>query len=154
MPHRKLIPDVIRKQELIFLSASAPVRDAVRVMVERNVAAVLVVDGGRLRGILTERDVTRRIVAANRDPDATTLAEVMTADPDTLPPNAFAEEALRLMEDNHIRHLPVVDDEGAVWGIVSIRDLFAVVHEMLQEEIHDREDFIYGSGGYSVGPAS
>jgi CBS domain-containing protein len=150
MARRKLIPDVIKKQELVFLSPSVPVREAVRVMVERQVAAVLVVEASRLVGIFTERDVTQRIVALNRDPDRTLLSEVMSANPDILPPDAEAVEALGLMEDRHIRHLPVVDHNGTVWGIVSIRDLFGVVREALQEEIHEREEFIHGTGAYSV----
>ncbi|QCO02343.1 CBS domain-containing protein [Azospirillum argentinense] len=153
MPNRKLIPDVIKDQQLVCLPPEASVRDAAVLMAERRVAALLVTQdrpkGGRsLRGIFTERDLAARVVAAGRDPAATRLAEVMTASPDTLGPDAHAYEALDLMERHHYRHLPVTADgesDGMVMGIVSIRDLFAVVRAHLEDEIRDREAFIFGS---------
>lgn len=148
MPNRKLMPDVISNQTLTCLPADAGVREAARIMAERRIAAVLVTEGHRLVGIFTERDLTTRVVAAGRDPDATRLSEVMTADPDTLGPDAPAAEALALMERHRYRHLPVVRDDEVV-GIVSIRDLFAVVRAHLEDEIKDRDAFIFGSQ-YSV----
>lgn len=149
MPTRKLMPDVIQRQELVCLSAEATVHDAAVLMAERRIAAILVAEGRRLRGIFTERDLTVRVVAAGKDPSATRLADAMTRDPDTLGPDATAGEALELMERRRYRHLPVVDGDEVV-GIVSIRDLFAVVREHLEHEIRDREEFMFGSG-YSAG---
>ena len=148
MPNRKLIPDVIKDQQLVCLPPEASVRDAAVLMAERRVAAVLVTQDRSLKGIFTERDLASRVVATGRDPVATRLAEVMTASPDTLGPDARAYEALDLMERHHYRHLPVTADgesDGAVMGIVSIRDLFAVVRAQLEDEIRDREAFIFGS---------
>lgn len=153
MPNRKLIPDVIKDQQLVCLSPEASVQDAAVLMAERRVAAVLVtlnqLSGGQsLKGIFTERDLAARVVATGRDPVATRLAEVMTTSPDTLGPDARAYEALDLMERHHYRHLPVTADgesDGTVLGIVSIRDLFAVVRAHLEDEIRDREAFIFGS---------
>lgn len=160
MPNRKLIPDVIKDQTLTCLTAGAGVREAARIMAERRIAAVLVTDGvtegvtegRRLVGIFTERDLTTRVVAMGRDPDATRLGEVMTAAPDTLGPDATAGEALALMERHRYRHLPVVRGDEVV-GIVSIRDLFAVVRAHLEDEIKDRDAFIFGSQ-YSVEASS
>ncbi|KAA0681770.1 cyclic nucleotide-binding/CBS domain-containing protein [Roseomonas genomospecies 6] len=153
MPNRKLIPDVIKDQQLVCLPPEASVQDAAILMAERRVAAVLVTQsqlsgGHSLKGIFTERDLAARVVATGRDPVATRLAEVMTASPDTLGPDARAYEALDLMERHHYRHLPVTADgesDGTVMGIVSIRDLFAVVRAHLEDEIRDREAFIFGS---------
>lgn len=153
MPTRKLIPDVIHDQQLVCLPPDATVLSAATLMAERRIAAVLVTDGDRLRGIFTERDITARVVAAGRDPERTTLAEVMTADPDTLGPDARAIDALTLMEDRNYRHLPVAGADGRVLGIISIRDLFAVVRDHLEDEIKTREAFMFGSG-YSVGTAA
>ncbi len=150
MPKRKLMPDVVKDQELACLSPGTSVKAAAQFMADRKIAAILVTEGKTLRGIFTERDITTRIVAVGRDPGATTLAEVMTANPDTLAPDATAMEALNLMEQRRYRHLPVVTPEGEVKGIVSIRDLFAVVRWHLEEEIKDREAFMFGSG-YSAG---
>jgi len=149
MPTRKLMPDVIQRQELVCLSLDSTVRDAAVLMAERRIAAILVAEGRRLQGIFTERDLTVRVVAAGKDPTVTRLAEVMTRAPDTLGPDATAGEALELMERRRYRHLPVVDGNEVV-GIVSIRDLFAVVREHLEHEIKDREEFMFGSG-YSAG---
>ena len=144
MPTRKLIPDVITDQTLVCLPADATVRDAVLRMAQHRIAAVLVTDGTVLKGIFTERDLTVRVVAAGRDPAATPLAAVMTADPDTLGPDAPASEALDLMERHRYRHLPVVRGAEVV-GIVSIRDLYSEVRHGLEEEIKEREAFIFGS---------
>jgi CBS domain-containing protein len=149
MLSRQLVPDVLKTQTLIYLPSTATVREAVRLMVDRKVAAVLVVDSGRLLGIFTERDVTRRIVAVDRDPDQTKLADVMSSDPCVVAPDTSAIEALDLMEREHVRHLPVVESDGTVWGIVSIRDLFSVVRAALVDEINDRDEFIRGDA-YSV----
>lgn len=152
MPNRKLIPDVITSQDLVCMAPGTPVRDAVRMMAEKRIGAILVMEDGRLEGIFTERDVTVRVVAAGLDPEATPLSAVMTASPDTLEPDAKAIEALNLMEERRYRHLPVVASDGRVMGIVSIRDLFAVVRRTLEEEIRTREEFMFGSG-YSAGVA-
>lgn len=155
MPNRKLIPGVIKDQQLVTLPPDATARDAAVMMAERRVAAILVTEGRTLKGIVTERDLTVRVLAAGRDPAATRLADVMTARPDTLGPDAHALEALELMERRHYRHLPVTangPDGGEVLGILSIRDLFAVVRAHLEDEIRDREEFIFGSN-YSVGAA-
>jgi len=145
MPTRKLMPDVIKKQELSCLPATATARDAALLMAERRIAAVLVTEGRALKGIVTERDITVRVVAAGLDPQATPLSAVMTADPDTLEPSAAALAAMELMERHNYRHLPITVD-GEVVGMVSIRDLFAVVRAHLEDEIRDREAFIFGSG--------
>jgi len=138
------MPDVIKNQQLVCLSAETTVRAAAVLMAERRIAAILVTEGRRLTGIFTERDLTVRVVAAGLNPATTTLAEVMTRDPDTLGPDARAGEALDLMERHRYRHLPVVSGEEVV-GIISIRDLFAVVRAHLEDEIKDREAFMFGT---------
>lgn len=150
MPNRKLVPDVVKNQELSCLPPDATVQDAAIVMAERRIAAVLVTEGRILKGIVTERDMTARVIAAGRNPLTTRLAEVMTPDPDTLPPSATAFSAMELMDRCHYRHLPVVD-RGEVVGIVSIRDLSAVVRAHLEQEIREREAYIFGTH-YSASP--
>ena len=89
--------------------------------------------------------MTARVVAAGLDPDTTRLSAVMTADPDTLEPSATALAALELMERHHYRHLPIAVG-GEVVGMVSIRDLFAVVRTHLEDELRSREAYMFGSG--------
>jgi CBS domain-containing protein len=145
MPGRRLIPDVIREQEIYAFPPEAMVQDAVEKMAERRIGAILVMEGLDLHGIFTERDVLVRVMAARRDPDATPLREVMTADPDTLPPDARASEALELMRTRNYRHLPVLA-AGRVVGIVSIRDLYAAVQRQLEDDIRERDAYIQGAG--------
>jgi CBS domain-containing protein len=130
---RKIIPDVMRDQEPVHLAASSTVREAAKLMHLRNVGSVLVMEKGRLEGILTERDVVQRVVAAGREPDETRLEEVMTKNPDTVRPEATAMDALRLMHDGGYRHLPVVD-RGQVLGVVSRRDFLGAEKARLDEE--------------------
>jgi CBS domain-containing protein len=106
----------------------------VELMAKRRIGAVPIVDKGRLVGIFTERDVVLRIVAAGRDPNKTTLAKVMTPDPDTLEPGDSVRAALDLMQAGHFRHLPVVDG-GRLIGIVSIRDLYQSVVDQMGADI-------------------
>lgn len=86
-----------------------------------------------MTGIFTERDLINRVVACDRDPKITPLAEVMTKDPNTISPKATALEALRLMEDGGYRHLPVVAGNRLV-GIISRRDFFGSEKAQLESE--------------------
>ena len=130
---RKIIPDVIRDQKLASVGEDATVREAAELMRACDIGAVLVMEDNALRGILTVNDMTCRVIAEGRDPDATPVRAVMTPDPDTIGCEATAIEALRLMEDGGYRHLPVVDGGRAV-GLVSRRDFVGVEKARLDDE--------------------
>ena len=148
--HRRIVPHVISgRQELATASGTMTVRDACVAMAKRRIGALMVVDGGRLAGIFTERDVMTKVVAAHRDPDATTLAEVMTPNPDTIGSDDTAAEALDMMRKRGYRHLPVVDD-GRLVGMVSVRDLYATALVELEQGLQERDAFISGSAGYGL----
>ncbi len=120
---QSIIPDVVSEQILRCLGPDASALEAATSMTEHDISAIMIVaDEDRLIGIVTERDITRRIVAAGRDPGETRLAEIMTENPETVAPSGSASYALRLMQARKCRHLPVVD-EGRVVGVVSLRDL-------------------------------
>jgi CBS domain-containing protein len=143
--HRSIVPDIIAtRQTLTTFAADVTVRQAARVMAERHIGAVLVTAGGRLDGIFTERDLLNRVVALGKDPDKVTIGEVMTRNPDTVGPDATALDTLIRMQTKGYRHLPVVDD-GELVGIVSVRDLFNAVKRELEEDIQEREAFIFGT---------
>ena len=110
-------------RDLLTVDASMPLADVAAQMVERSVGAVLVLDGERLSGILTERDVLRAVARGIRD-DAV-VRDWMTSDPDTIGPDETTEHAATLMMHGGFRHLPVTDGEAVV-GILSIRDLMAL----------------------------
>ena len=112
-----------RADELITLPASASVADAVALMTEREVGAVLVMnEDGLVSGIFSERDLLSRVVAAGRDPKGTPLSLVMTRDPKFVPPGTSTEAALALMHLHRFRHLLVIDGPR-VYGLISMRDL-------------------------------
>jgi CBS domain-containing protein len=113
------------KHQVIHLASSASVREAAQLMSENHIGALLVMDEGRLAGIFTERDALNRVLAEGRDPDSTSLSEVMTRDPVTLGPHTAATLALDLMGETGFRHLPVVEDDE-VYGIISLRDFVGV----------------------------
>ncbi len=127
--------DIVRRQDPVTLPPHATVKEACRRMRERRVGAVLVTEGDRrLVGIFTGRDAVHRVLAEGKSAARTTLAEVMTRDPRTMPPHKSAIDALRLMQDARIRHLPVID-EGRVVGIVSRFDFSGLEIDRLDEEI-------------------
>lgn len=148
MPMRKVIPHVVQSQRIVQVAPEATVGDAARLMAEHGVGAVLVMEDGALVGILSERDVTSRVVGAGRNPKTTLVRDAMTRDPQTVEPNASALWALEMMREGRFRHLPIVEN-GKVLGMVSIRDLFDVVTDQLQRQLAETEMFIFGSG-YSV----
>jgi CBS domain-containing protein len=113
-------------RDLLTVEAEHPVIAVAQRMVERNVGAVLVLDDGRLVGIMTERDLMRAVARGLRDD--TVVGGCMTADPDTIAPDDTIEHAAVLMIHGGYRHLPVVDGDDVV-GVLSIRDLVQVVVE-------------------------
>ena len=142
--HRHIIPDVSSGQNVFTLLATNTAFEAAEEMAACDVAGIVVVDAdGKLRGIVTERDLTRRVMGKNLDPMNTPLAQVMTKNPDTLAPTDTALKALEMMRKRVYRHLPVVDG-GQVVGLVSIRDLYAAVTTELEEDIHETEAFVFG----------
>jgi CBS domain-containing protein len=131
---RKLVPDVVHGQRLLELPPQATVREAAQRMARRKVRSTLVMEEGKLLGIFTGTDLISRVVAVGRDPNKTLLHKVMTKNPETIPANESAVEALRRMQRGHFRHLPVVDGEKVV-GILSRRDFYGFeVDEIEREE--------------------
>ncbi len=134
----RTIRDIIRNQQPITAPATMSVREAASVMKQRRIGAMMVVDSGALVGIFTERDALNGVVAEGRDPQTTTLAEVMTAAPKAVSPDATFKSALELMHAGRFRHVPVVEN-GAPVGMISVRDamgseLESFVYEMLRQE--------------------
>jgi CBS domain-containing protein len=140
----RIIPDIVQDQDIFALAEECSVAEAARKMLDLNIAAVVVTGkGGKLSGIVTERDLTRRVLAKGLNPDKATIGDIMTRDPDTLNPGDSAVDALELMRTRHYRHLPMVDGERVV-GMVSIRDLYAAVKLKLEESIRETEAFVFG----------
>lgn len=142
---RKIVPDIIGKQVLCEFSREETVLEACKMMAERRVGAVLITKAGRLEGIFTERDAACRVLAQGRDPATTKLGDVMTKNPEVLGPDDPPETALERMRAGDFRHLPVVDGTRII-GVVSIRDLYALVQNQLEDDLRYRDAFIFGNG--------
>ena len=104
------------------VEASATLRDAARVMSESDIGDVVVTDGGKVTGIVTDRDIVVRAVAEGRDPDSTPVGDVATTGVETIEPEASVDDALSRMREKDIRRLPVAKN-GEPIGIVSLGDL-------------------------------
>jgi CBS domain-containing protein len=102
--------------------ADATLQDAAREM-KQGIGAVLVKDNGSVSGIITDRDIVVRAIAEGRDPSSTKVGDVATRDVKTLTPDSSVEDAIRIVREQNVRRIPVVDDSGQPQGIVSIGDL-------------------------------
>jgi CBS domain-containing protein len=141
----KIVPDIVREQTISRVMETMSVSEAAQLMSERSIAAVVICHpSGRLAGIMTERDITTRVVAKSLDPHTTTVGAVMTPDPDTLEADDQPAQALRMMREHNYRHLPVVDGDHNVIGMVSVRDLYAFVQSELETDLNERDKYIMG----------
>ena len=138
------VRDILAKKGslIVALPPSASVLEAARVMSERSVGAVLVIDEGRLVGIFTERDILRRVVAEGRDPAKEPLATVVTRDVLTCTPATPLDECRALMTTRRLRHLPVVGPDG-LCGVISSGDVLAFQVAEQQSEIQDLNRYVY-----------
>jgi CBS domain-containing protein len=125
------------------------VQEAVRTMTERNVGIVAVLDGDRLAGLVSERDVVRRVVAAGRDTATTVVDDVMTTKIVFGTPDEEFQDAVQLMDAANIRHLPVVEN-GALLSMISVRDLLRVELHARREEIRYLKEYMFHAPAEAV----
>ncbi len=125
---RKLLVSDIMTKKPVTLPPSASVREAAQIMRDDNIGDVLVVDGDSLVGIITDRDISVRVVAAERDPHEVTIGEVCTHSPVWIRPDIHAFEAVDKLRSHAVYRLPVLEN-GRVVGIVSIGDLVLKLEE-------------------------
>ena len=131
------------RQSVEAVAPSTSVFDAVRLMAEKNIGALLVLEGERIAGIVTERDYARKIVLLGRSSRETPVGEIMSSPVMYVRPDQSNEECMALMTDNRLRHLPVVD-QGKLVGLISIGDL---VKDIISEQkfiIEQLEHYIAG----------
>lgn len=126
------------------ISPRASIREAIARMNDRHIGSVLIMDGDRLVGIFTERDVLTRVVPNHIDADSIPVGEVMTRQPITIGPTTTVEEAMMVVSDTRRRHLPVVQ-AGRVLGVISIGDLTRFVVKDQKRTIDDLIDYVQRS---------
>ena len=129
--------------EIIAISPDAPVIDAIRLMAERRVGALVVMEGARLAGILSERDYARKIVLQGRSSKDTPVRDIMTAEVITVRPEDSSDHCMQVVTDKRIRHLPVMQG-GDVIGVLSIGDLVRAVIEEQKQELDQLQRYIAG----------
>ncbi len=123
------------------VSADATVAQAIASMIAHRVGAVAILEGGKISGIFTERDVLRKVALSGRDPDNIPVREVMTSPVETVTPRTRPGEAFAMMMGHHFRHLAVVDDKGKFLGMVSIRNLLQAQVEELKRQLNSVEQY-------------
>jgi CBS domain-containing protein len=131
-------------RDVLSIDGSATVFEAITRMVEGNVGALLVYEGDRLAGIVTERDYLRRVTLQGRDERTTPVREIATAEVVYVGPDASIDECMAVMTDRRIRHLPVLTDDREVVGIVSIGDVVKFQSREQSVQIRFLTEFISG----------
>ena len=126
------------------VAPSDTVFSALETMAEHNIGAVLVLDGDELSGILTERDYARKVKLRALGSNDTPVGQIMTTGVHTVVPSTTVAECMQLMTDERVRHLPVVDDDGRLVGLVSIGDVVKAMIAQQRDLIADLERYITG----------
>ena len=138
---RQLLQD--KGHEVFAIAPDQPVLEAIRMMAERRVGAVLVMRDDALEGIVSERDYARKVILQGRASADTPVSAIMSSPVITVGPQDSVSSCMRVMTDRRVRHLPVVED-GAVIGVLSIGDLVKAVIADQQEEIAQLQQYIAG----------
>ncbi|HNK28786.1 MAG TPA: CBS domain-containing protein, partial [Ferruginibacter sp.] len=130
------------KGNIIYsVTGSTTVYEAIKVMGEKNIGALLVLEGGKLTGILSERDYARKVVLKGKASRETSVSDIMTAEVITVMPSDTIETCMELMTQKHIRHLPIVES-GNVLGMISIGDVVNAIIRMQKETIEHLKSYI------------
>jgi CBS domain-containing protein len=130
-------------REIISVTADVSVLDAIKLMAEKTIGSLLIMQGDELQGIMTERDYARKVIIKGRSSETTEVGEIMTTDVCSATSQETVTDCMALMTKRKIRHLPVIDD-GTVVGILSIGDLVHAIISDQQEEIQHLEHYISG----------
>lgn len=134
----------IKGSEVFYVGSEQTVYEAIEQMASKDVGALLVIDEGQLKGIITERDYRSKVIIKGRASKSTKVKEIMSTGLYYLKPSDKIETGMALMTDRKVRHLPVVEDDD-LKGIVSIGDLVKAVISKQKVEIHNLRDYITGT---------
>jgi CBS domain-containing protein len=141
----KLVKHLLDRKErrIISVKPDDSVLDAIRLMAEKNIGAVVVIEDDNLLGIMSERDYARKVIVKGRASDSTPVADIMTSEVLTTSGGETANDCMAIMTERKIRHLPVIE-ENRVVGMISIGDLVEAIIADQQEEIEQLEHYISG----------
>src|SRR5690349_7823834 len=127
--------------QIFSVTENSSVLEALQMMMEKNVSALLILEDDKLQGIFTERDYARKIILYGKSSAETPIKEVMTPNPITILPTDSIDMCMQLMTDKHIRHLPVMDDNKLL-GMISIGDVVKFIIEDQKQTISQLESYI------------
>jgi CBS domain-containing protein len=133
-------------QTVYTMEPNASAHEAVRLMAEKNIGALVVVEHGQVVGLVSERDYARKLVLMARSPRDTLLGDIMSSPVMYVRPHQTSDECMALMTQNRLRHLPVMDD-GQLMGLISIGDLVKATISEQQFIIEQLEHYITGQRG-------
>ncbi len=136
----------IARTPLVTVSPNTTVMQAVRIMTEESIGAVAVMQNHRLVGMFSERDLMLRVVSEKHDPERVFIKDVMTSPVETIHRDSTGDEALKLMLEKHIRHLPIVDRDGKLAGMISMRSLLHDKIEDLTDQLDSLEAYFTADG--------
>ena len=136
----------LARRPAIVMSPEGNVIDAVNVMMDNSIGAVGITEDGKLIGIFTERDVMLKVVSKGLDPNTTKLNDVLTRNIVTIRDNQKVNEALDIMSERRIRHIPVLTADGEIGGMLSLRFLLHDRLEDLLSDLNSLESFIAADG--------
>ncbi len=136
----------IARSPAITVSPEDSVMTAVEKMTDNEVGAVAVIENDKLRGIFTERDLMTRVVRKHLSCLETRVGEVMTPDPEVAPVEMDASEAFEYMTERHFRHMPIVDENGTLLGMLSVRHLMLKIVEVMAHELEGLNSYICADG--------
>ena len=143
---KDLLAGILTNQRLVIISQNSSVFEAAVTMLENKCGALLVCDSkNSLLGIITERDLTFRVIPKNLDTKKTSVSKIMTKNVDTISPEKTTIDAIQMMKKKGFRHLPVLDKKKIV-GILSMRDLYDAHSEILQDSLKKHQEFMFGTG--------
>ena len=140
------VRDILSKKgcHIWLVGKDATVLQAALLMNEHKIGSLVVMDQDRIAGMFTERDILQRVVGDQRDPARTTVGEVMTQEVVCCAPQTTIEEARLALKERRIRHMPVIDGEGHLLGMISIGDLNAYEAFSLEQTIFLMDEYIHG----------
>ncbi len=143
----KTANDLLRSKgpEIWAVTPGSTVLEALKLMAEKNIGAVLVMDGATLAGILSERDYARKVILAGKNSSDTLVSEIMTPRVVCVRPDQSVDECMALMTSKHIRHLPVLDQQDRVAGVISLGDAVKAIIAEQQFVIAQLEHYIAGT---------
>jgi CBS domain-containing protein len=130
--------------DFFAISPQETAYEALEIMADKDVGALLVIEGGKLAGVFSERDYARKVILKGKSTQSTTVGELMSSPPICADPALTIRGCMALMTRNHIRHLPIVD-KGAIIGIVSIGDIMKMIISEQDTAIQVRENYVTGN---------